>query len=101
MDLSTQIRLTVKTGKVSIGFRRVQRELWEKKPQYLVVATKPFREEIKELERIGQTKGIPIIRFDGTSTELGSASGKPFPVSALVIYEEGSADLSGFVNGNE
>lgn len=101
MDLSSQIRLAVKSGEVLLGYRRVQRSLWEEKPKYLIVAERPFREEIYELKRIAQKHNIPVISFKGTSVELGSACGKPFPVSCLVIKNEGSADLSGFINGNE
>jgi large subunit ribosomal protein L30e len=36
---------------------------------------------------------VPLIQFEGNSMELGSVCGKPFPVSVLSVFEEGSSNI--------
>lgn len=40
-----------------------------------------------EIEHNAQVSKTEIKMFDGTSRELGTVSGKPFPVSTLLIRE--------------
>ncbi|MBU0531894.1 50S ribosomal protein L30e [Candidatus Micrarchaeota archaeon] len=87
--ITNAVRLTVESGKVEFGART---SLLGKAKLFVVAGNTP--ELIKEkVQKHAESSKIPIIQFDGSSIELGSVCGKPFPVSVLSIYEEGSSNI--------
>ncbi|MBI5227436.1 ribosomal L7Ae/L30e/S12e/Gadd45 family protein [Candidatus Micrarchaeota archaeon] len=84
--LAAAIRLAVESGKVEFGSRSALSS--DKKVKAFVVSgnTPEIKSQLME-------KSLPVIEFDGTSIELGSICGKPFSVSVLSIYEEGSSNI--------
>ena len=94
--LSGAIRLAVESGKVGFGSRRGIRELLMGNAKLAVVAGNVPPELAEDARRYGGISGIPMVDFPGTSLELGSICGKPFPVSVLVVYEEGVSNIMEF-----
>ncbi len=91
--LTREIRLTVETGKVVFGFRRaVLNALFGKAKAFVVAANVP--QEMKdEVVRYARLSSLPVIEFKGTSLELGSVCGKPFPVAVLSVFDPGTSKL--------
>ncbi|HSB47432.1 MAG TPA: 50S ribosomal protein L30e [Candidatus Bilamarchaeum sp.] len=91
--LTTAVRLAVESGKVDFGARSGLAASTQGKAKLLVVAGNAppeLRERV-----LGQAKAskTPVLEFEGSSMELGSVCGKPFPISVLSVYEEGSSNI--------
>lgn len=87
--LTGAVRLAVESGNVEFGSRIAISELKENKAKVFVMASNcPV--EVKS--KFGGT-AIPVIEFEGTSMELGSVCGKPFPVAVLSVYSVGTSNL--------
>lgn len=87
--LISAVRLAVESGKVDFGART---GIKTKAKLFVVAGNAPDR--IKEkVSTYAKTSDIPLITFDGSSMELGSVCGRPFPVSVLSVYDEGSSNI--------
>lgn len=87
--LTGALRLAVESGKVEFGARTAT---GSKARLFVLAANTPqaVREKVSSYAKASE---IPIIEFEGTSIELGSVCGKPFPVSVLSVHEEGSSNI--------
>lgn len=94
--LSAAIRLTVESGKVGYGSRKGVRALLTGKTKMVVLAQNAPRDLAEDVSKFGHLSEIPVVAFPGTSIELGSICGKPFPVLVLAIYEEGVSPILEF-----
>lgn len=84
--LTSAVRLAVESGKVEYGLKSVTTNV-----KVLVVANNlPENMKAKITEF---TKSVPVISFDGSSMDLGSVCGCPFPVSVLSISDVGSSNI--------
>ncbi len=91
--IAQAIRLTVETGKVEFGSNKGIKNVLVGKVK-MVVIPKNIPSEMKEdVLRYAKLSKIPVLEFSGTSLDLGSVCGKPFPVSVLSIYDEGNSDI--------
>lgn len=88
--LTGAVRLAVESGKVEFGSRS---GLVASKAKLFVIAANAPGETRKKLIAQANSANIPLIEFEGTSMELGSVCGKPFPVALLSIYEEGASNI--------
>lgn len=91
--LSTAIRLVVDSGKFEFGYRRASKNAILGKSKAFVLARFAPQKMREEIEKYSKASSIPVIEFEGSSLELGSACGKPFSISVLSIYEEGSSNI--------
>jgi len=91
--LTGAIRLAVETGKVTFGARRGIKESMLAKSKLFVLASNAPKEIKKNLEQYSGVSGVPIINFEGTSLELGSVCGRPYPVSVLSVQDEGTSNI--------
>ncbi|HDH40974.1 MAG TPA: 50S ribosomal protein L30e [Candidatus Altiarchaeales archaeon] len=92
-DLRDDISSVVKTGKVVIGSNRVIKTLLIGNPKLIILSSNcpdSIREDIIYYSRLSK---IPYSIIKDDSTELGSICGKPFPVSAIGIVDEGESDI--------
>ena len=89
--LISAIRLAVESGKVDFGARTGMADAG--KAKLFVVAQNTPSEIKNKILSCAKTSKVPLIEFDGSSMELGSVCGKPFPVSVLSVYEEGSSNI--------
>ncbi|MEM3399341.1 MAG: 50S ribosomal protein L30e [Candidatus Micrarchaeia archaeon] len=93
MDIDKNIRMAVDTGKVIMGYRSVSNALTDASLKLVIIASnspKEFADAIKEKAKVSN---IPVYVYEGTSIDLGSACGRPFPVSFLGILEQGNSAL--------
>lgn len=81
MDLTELIKTSIASGKAILGFRESLKYIKLNKPRLVIVANN-IPEKMKE--DIIKTK-CKVEVFDGSSKELGTICGKPYPVSTVVI----------------
>ena len=89
--LTMAVRLAVESGKVDFGGRAGIGSADNVK-LFIIASNAPG--DIKEkIEARSKDSKVPLILFEGSSMELGSVCGKPFPVSVLSVFEEGSSNI--------
>lgn len=91
--LTTAVRLAVESGKVEFGARSGVAASQSGKAKLFVTAANTPSEIKGRVEKAAKDAGVPLIEFEGSSMELGSVCGKPFPVSVLSVYEEGASNI--------
>jgi len=91
--LTVAVRLTVESGKVEFGARRGISSSLQAKAKLFIVASNTPKEMKEQVENYAKLSNIPVIQFPGSSMELGSVCGRPFPVSVLSVYDAGSSNI--------
>lgn len=91
--LTVALRLTVESGKVEFGARRGLSNSLTAKAKLFVVASNTPADVKAQVQKYAELSKVPVIRFPGSSMELGSVCGKPFPVSVLSVYDAGSSNI--------
>lgn len=92
-DISKSIRLAVDTGDVRFGSREAVKAALNGEAKLIVVARNCPPAVKNDIGYYSALSSVHTVDFAGTSIELGSACGKPFPVSALTVFGAGSSDL--------
>lgn len=88
-QLTVAVRLAVESGKVEFGGRAASAA----KAKLFIIAGNAPDAIRREVEYHAKKSSIPVLPFEGSSMELGSACGRPFPVSVLSVYDEGSSNI--------
>lgn len=88
------------TGKVVLGVDNTLKRALHADAKLVVVASNCPREKKEDLAHYAQLSNVPLIEFSGTSVELGVVCGKPFPVSAMSVIEEGNSEILRAVEKN-
>ncbi len=83
------IRLAVESGKVEFGAKVATKK---KAKLFVICSNTPVLIRGK-IDAVVSKGSIPVLEFDGTSMELGSVCGKPYPVTVLSIYDAGSSNI--------
>jgi len=99
--LHAALRLAVETGKVQFGTRSAVKNTLLGNARVLVLAANAPISTREQIQRYSALSSIPLIEFDGSSLELGSVCGKPYPVSLLSVYEMGSSNLMELARASE
>jgi len=93
VDMDKAIRMAVDTGKVEFGVNSALRLASSGEARLIVISSncpKKFKEDITYYSKLSKTA---VYGFGGTSLELGSLCGKPFPISALSIHDPGNSNI--------
>jgi len=99
MDLAKSIRLAVDSGKVVLGSGRSVKVALNGGAKLIVVSQNCPREIASDIKHYCKLSSIPLIDFKGSSLDLGTVCGKPFPVSILSVVEEGDSDVLNALQG--
>jgi large subunit ribosomal protein L30e len=91
--VTTALRLTVESGKVQFGARTGMVAGLKGKAKLFVVAGNTPEDTKRKLMDYANDSKIPVIVFEGSSMELGSVCGRPFPVSVLSVYDVGTSNI--------
>ncbi len=92
-SLDNELRRLLKTGKVVIGVKRSLDAIRLGKAKGVVLATKLPKYIEDDVLYYAKLSGIKVIRFPGSSYELGTAVGKPFPITTIAIIDPGDSNL--------
>lgn len=89
MDINREIRVAVNTGEVNFGVKEAKDNIEEGNAKLLIVANNCPEEDFMGNEY----EDVPIYHFNGMNKDLGSAAGKPFAISTLVVIDSGDSNI--------
>lgn len=88
VDIARALKTAATTGDVRFGLEETKKSLKKGEAKLVVLASNcPEKEEVRS------GSSAKVLVFDGTNVELGSACGKPFPISALAIINPGESNI--------
>ncbi len=93
LSLEDEIKTVLKTGKVTIGAKRSIKAIKLGKAKAVIIASlipKHIEEDVKYYAKLG---GIKVIRYKGSSYDLGTLCGKPFPITTIAILDPGESRI--------
>ena len=91
--LTVAVRLAVESGKVEFGARRGLSSSLLAKSKLFVIAKNTPKDTKEKVQNYAKLSEIPVIEFPGSSMELGSVCGRPFPVSVLSVNDAGTSNI--------
>lgn len=91
--LTAAVRLAVESGKVEFGARAAVASGNAGSAKLFVIASNTPAEIRADVEGSAKKAKVPVIEYEGSTMELGSVCGKPFPVSVVSVFEEGSSNI--------
>jgi len=105
VEFEKEIRRAVDTGKVSFGYRNAEKSALLGKGKLLVVSANTPAKNRERLAYLAGVSGLQLFEFGKSALKLGSICGKPFPVTAMVVLEQGKSKVLSIakktVKGNE
>jgi large subunit ribosomal protein L30e len=93
VEASREIAQAVATGKVLIGTKRSMKAIKRGQAKMVVVASNCAKDTLEDIKHYSKLANLPVHFFDGDSTALGLACGKPFSVGVLVVLDPGSSNV--------
>ncbi|MBM3308808.1 MAG: 50S ribosomal protein L30e [Candidatus Altiarchaeales archaeon] len=92
-DLSYELGVASRTGKLVLGFKNVVSQLLTGSPKLVIVSESSPKKVKEAILYYSQLAKVKCIKAKQTSLELGSNCGKPFPISAIAVLDAGDSDL--------
>jgi len=93
VDVNKAIRLAVDTGDVKLGSRDAVKAALNGEAKLIILAENCPPSTKSDIEGHATMSKVPFYSFKGTSVELGSLCGKPFPVSAMSVFDGGNSSI--------
>lgn len=90
MDINKALRTAIQTGKVFFGIEETKKALSAGKGKLVIISSNCPGKFIEDLNEYGK---VSKYNFQGTNIELGSACGKPFPISVLTVVKPGKSNI--------
>ncbi len=94
--LEQELRTAYRTGKLELGTKSTIRNLKLGRAKMVIIASNADPSVKEDISRYARLSGIPVVEFNGTSLELGTVLGKPFPIQALAVLDAGDSNLLEF-----
>ncbi|ACV25075.1 50S ribosomal protein L30e [Methanocaldococcus fervens] len=101
MDVNRAIRTAVDTGKVILGSKRTMKFIKHGEGKLVVIAGNIPKDIEEDVKYYAKLSNIPVYQHKITSLELGAVCGKPFPVAALLVLDEGLSNIMELVENKE
>jgi large subunit ribosomal protein L30e len=93
VEINTEIRRAVDTGKVSFGERQCLKSLAKGIGELVIVSETLPHNEREKIEHIAKIENKKFYVFAGNGLALGSVCGKPFVVSTMLVLDAGKSKL--------
>ncbi|KUJ22304.1 cytosolic large ribosomal subunit protein L30 [Mollisia scopiformis] len=92
-SINSRLALVMKSGKVTLGYKSSLKMLRMGRAKLVLISgnTPPLRKS--ELEYYAMLSKSPVHHFNGNNIELGTACGKLFRVSTMVVLDGGDSDI--------
>ncbi len=87
VDITRALKTATTTGDVRIGLAETKKAVKKGEAKLVVVSSNCPSSEVAN----GTSPRVLV--FGGTNVELGSACGKPFPISAIAIVNPGESNI--------
>ena len=95
MDINREIRQAVDTGKVILGSDKSVKSVKLGQAKLVILASNCPDAVRSDMEHYAKLANVPICFYEGDSTALGLACGKPFLVSVMAVLEPGISGVLG------
>ena len=93
VDLKKELQVISRTGKYIVGYRQSKLAALNKKARLLILA-RNCPEKIRiEAEMISKATGVPLLKTDISSEDLGLSLKKPYRTSCIAILDPGSSSI--------
>ncbi|MDE1855554.1 MAG: 50S ribosomal protein L30e [Candidatus Micrarchaeota archaeon] len=92
-DLNNDLRLAVDTGSVALGTKETEKAVSGSKAKLVVVTSKGEVNSINDIMHLCNVAGVKVVRFKGSSMELGTVCGKPYSINSLAVIEPGNSKI--------
>ncbi|MDE1874280.1 MAG: 50S ribosomal protein L30e [Candidatus Micrarchaeota archaeon] len=92
-DLNNDLRLAVDTGSVALGTKETERAINGNRAKLVVITSKGKQDANDDLTHLCSVAGVKIVRFEGSSMELGTVCGKPHSINSLAVIEPGNSKI--------
>ena len=93
MDINTQLKLAVKTGEISFGYKQTVEAVKAGRSKMAIISSNCPQSFKSEIQNLSATSNHPIYFYKGSSIDLGLACGKRFAVSTLTVKKTGDSDI--------
>ena len=91
--MNSRIKLVMKSGKATLGYKASVKNLRKSKAKMLIIASNCPKLRKTELEYLSMLAKCPVHFYTGDNTALGTACGKLFNCSVLSITDAGDSDI--------
>lgn len=88
IDIARALKTAATTGDVRFGLAETRKSVKNGEAKLVVLAS-----NCPDKDVVPSGTPMKLLVFDGTNVELGSACGKPFPISALAIINPGESNI--------
>jgi large subunit ribosomal protein L30e len=88
IDITRALKTASTTGDVRFGLAETKKTIKKGEAKLVVIAN-----NCPEKDVMTSGSNPKVLVFEGTNVELGSACGKPFPISALAIVNPGESNI--------
>ncbi|MCX8208848.1 MAG: 50S ribosomal protein L30e [Sulfolobales archaeon] len=90
-ELEKEIKNVIRTGKYLLGSKKSLKAILTGRARAVVVASKIPPEIEIDVLHYSKLGNIPVVRYPGSSYDLGLVCGKQFPVSVIAILDFGES----------
>ncbi|MFB0557741.1 MAG: 50S ribosomal protein L30e [Candidatus Bathyarchaeia archaeon] len=92
-NVDRELRMAINTGRVHLGSKVAITEMRRGRAKMAILSSNCPEAMREKIEVHGRLSGIPVLRHQKDSLDLGTLCGKPFPVSAIVINDQGDSKI--------
>merc|ERR1711934_586858 len=92
-NVNAKLNLVIKSGKFMIGYRNTIKAMRRGEAKLIIIANNCPAIRRTELEYYAALCGSAVHNFEGNNLELGTACGKLFAVSTMIISDPGDSDI--------
>jgi len=92
-DLKRHLEVISRTGKMILGFRQSYLSILNRKTKLIILASNCPPNLEREIVIACKMAGIPYIKVNVPSVELGYMAGKPFSAAVISILDPGSSNI--------
>jgi len=93
MNIRKELEIISRTGKLILGFRQSYLSLLNGKSKLVLLAKNCPPDIEKRIYTASKMVGVPMIKTELSSNEIGYILGKPFRVSTLSVLDPGSSNI--------
>lgn len=91
--LDSELRNVLRTGKALLGAKESIKAIKLGRAKVVVIAGNVDPRVRREIVKLTGLTNVPILEFPGTSVELGTILGKPYPVQAVAVLDVGDSRI--------
>jgi len=92
-DVDLELRKAINTGKVYLGSKVAIREIRRGRAKMAILSSSCPKKIKNIINNLAELSNIKVIKHKKNSLDLGMLCGKPFPVSVIVINQQGDSKI--------